>query len=185
MLLTRQQFVELYYPMAQKVTKGTGIFPETLLAIAIVESQAQVNGVFYPAQSVLVKRANNYFGIKSYPKWTGKTIQVNTPNDADKVSTFVVYNSTEDSFKGFVRFLKENPRYANSGVFTAGSFPDQIIKIARAGYAENTNYANVIVNVANSISSMAKDLKQTSEPVLKVLASLGAILLIINKLTNE
>jgi len=185
MLLTRKQYTELYFPLAKKVTKGTGIFPETLLAIDIVEGQGKVNGVYYPAQSVLVRKANNHFGIKKYPKWNGKTIKVNTPNDAQKISEFVVYNNTEDSYKGFVNFLKINPRYQSAGVFNAESYPDQIIKIARAGYAENPNYANTIVSVANKINEVAKNIVTAKEPILKMLAAITVIGVLINKIQND
>jgi hypothetical protein len=67
------------------------------------------------------------------------------------------YNTIEDSFKDFVKFLKTNPRYKNAGVFNSNDYAEQIINIARAGYAENKNYAVVITSVANSVAKAIKN----------------------------
>jgi len=151
-MFTRKQFIDLYYPVALKVTQGTGIFPETLMAQAIVESQDSVKGVYYVGASLNAQRANNYFGIKKGVGWTGKTIVLPTSKDSTSYSTFRKYDSIEDSFKDYVNFLKKNPRYTTAGVFKATSYPEQIIKIAKGGYAESSQYADLITKVANSVS---------------------------------
>lgn len=161
--MSREEFTRKYYPDAFRATQGTGIFPETLLAIAIVESQGKnAAGNWEPGAGLVARRANNYFGIKAYPQWRGKTIDLPTPGDADKVSRFVVYSSIYESFKGFVDFLKRNPRYANKGVFTAPNYGEQITRIAAAGYAENPNYAPVVKSVADKLRQY---IKTTSEAI--------------------
>jgi flagellar protein FlgJ len=151
-MFTRKAFIEKYYPIAKSVTNGTGIFPETLLSIAIVESQGKKNNVWYVGAGLVATKANNFFGIKDSTTWKGATIQLPTPGDADKISTFRKYSSIEDSFKDFVKFLKSNTRYKNAGVFDSNDYAEQIINIARAGYAENKNYSALITSVANSVS---------------------------------
>jgi flagellum-specific peptidoglycan hydrolase FlgJ len=154
-MLNRAQWTKANFPAAQRATAGTGIFPETLLAIAIVESQGKVGRAFFPGQAPLARMANNFFGIKADRNYSGPTIRMNTPRDAQPVSTFRRYSSFEDSISDFVKFLQNNRRYRNAGVFTAPNYQEQILAIARAGYAEAPNYAEVITKVADSVAKVA------------------------------
>jgi flagellum-specific peptidoglycan hydrolase FlgJ len=156
--MTREEYTRKFYPDAYKATRGTGIFPETLLAMSIVESQGKnAAGNYEPGLGLVARKANNYFGVKDYPQWNGPTIDLPTPGDAKKISTFVVYSSIYDSFVGFVNFLQDNPRYAKKGVFTAPNYAEQITRIAAAGYAENPNYANVVKSVADKLRQYIKN----------------------------
>lgn len=155
-MFTRKEFISKYYPIAKQITNGTRIFPETLLSMAIVESQGKVNNVWFVGAGLVAKKANNFFGIKDSTSWKGKTIDLPTPGDADKISRFRKYNSIEDSLKDFVIFLKSNPRYKKAGVFDSNDYAEQIINIARAGYAEAKNYSEVITSVANSVAKAIK-----------------------------
>lgn len=160
----REAWVNKYYNDAVKATAGTGIFPETLLAQAIVESQRQnAQGIYEPGLSVNAKRANNYFGIKNYPKWRGRTIDLPTPQDAKKISTFVVYDSVLDSFAGYVKFLQVNKRY--SKIFDAPNYSEQITRIALAGYAEKDyqKYADTLNQIATSIKNYAAQVKEFAQ----------------------
>lgn len=163
-LLNRKDWIRKYYPIAAKVTAGTGIFPETMLAMAVVESQGKgTDGNYYPGLGLVARTANNYFGIKDSSAWKGATIDLPTPGDADKISTFRKYNNVGESIADFINFLKVNPRYTKAGVFSAASYPEQIIAIARAGYAENPNYSNLITNVANKVKEYTADIRNTIE----------------------
>lgn len=148
----RKDFIDKYYPIALEVTKNSGIFPETLLAMAIVESSGKVGKEYLVGANASARYANNYFGIKSSTAWKGATVKLSTPNDAQKTSTFRSYPTVKDSFIDYVKFLKVNPRYVKANVFNSEDYPTQIINIARAGYAENTQYADLVTNVANSVS---------------------------------
>ncbi len=64
-------------------------------------------------------------------------------NDSTKTSKFVVYDSVEASFQGFIDFLKRNKRYGEKGVFTSPDFQTQIIRIGAAGYEENPKAASI------------------------------------------
>lgn len=163
-LLSRKDWIRKYYPIAAKVTAGTGIFPETMLAMAVVESQGKgSDGNYYPGLGLVARTANNYFGIKASLAWKGSTIDLPTPGDADKISTFRKYNSVADSIADFINFLKVNPRYSKAGVFSAATYPEQIIAIAKAGYAENPNYSSLITSVANKVKEYTADLRDTIE----------------------
>jgi len=164
-MLNRQEFIKANYQGAINATRGTGIFPETLMAMAIVESQGKgPDGNYYPGQGATARLANNYFGIKNSSAWKGRTIVLDTPNDRDKKSTFRAYDSFEDSVKDFVKFLQENSRYTTAGVFKAANYVEQIIAIARAGYAESPTYATVITSVANSVKKL---MENYVEPIKK------------------
>ena len=151
-MLTRAEWSKKYAPLAIKVSAGTGIYPETVLSFAIVESSAQAkDGNWYPGTDLPALEANNYFGIKKYPQWFGPVIELPTSKDGIKRSKFVVYENIEASFVGFIDFLKRNPRYADKGVFKAPDFQTQIIRIGAAGYEENPKAAEIKSKVAESI----------------------------------
>jgi flagellum-specific peptidoglycan hydrolase FlgJ len=150
-MLTREEFTKQFYPVAVKVTKGSGIFPETLLAMAIVESSALVNGISLVGANAAARLANNYFGIKADLSWKGQTVRLNTPKDNTPTSLFRYYSSVNESFKDYVNFLKKNPRYIKANVFNSPDYATQIINIARAGYAEAVNYAEVVKEVADKV----------------------------------
>jgi hypothetical protein len=151
-MMTRAEFSKKYAPLAIKVSAGTGIYPETVLSFAIVESQTEAkDGNYYPGTDLPAKEANNYFGIKKYPQWFGPVIELPTSKDGTKRSKFVVYKNIEASFYGFIDFLKRNPRYAENGVFNSPDFQTQIIRIGSAGYEENPKAAGIKSKVAVSI----------------------------------
>jgi flagellar protein FlgJ len=156
-LLTREQWIKANWPAAVEATKGTGIFPETMMAMAVVESQGKVGGNWYPGQGLVAQKANNYFGIKASTAWKGATVALPTPGDADKISTFRVYPNFQASVADFIKFLQVNPRYTKAGVFSAKDYVEQIVAIARAGYAENPNYSAVITSVANKVKDYVKN----------------------------
>lgn len=176
-LLTREDFIKKYANSIEKICKGTGVFPQTLFAIAIVESQSKAqDGKYYVGLSPLAKDYNNYFGIKATANWKGKKVKLNTPNDFEKKSVFRVYNNFVDSAKDFIKFLKENPRYKKAGVFNAKTYPEQIISIARAGYSESETYSKIITQVADKIN---KYIESYIKPIQKkIIKGLPIILLL-------
>lgn len=157
-MLNREEFIKANYQAALNATEGTNIFPETLLAMAVVESQGKAqDGNWYPGNGLVAKKANNYFGIKTSPTWKGKTVALPTPGDAQKISTFRVYNNFEESLKDFIGFLQINPRYAKAGVFNAPDYVTQILRIAKAGYSESPTYSTIITSVANKVKNLMAD----------------------------
>jgi flagellar protein FlgJ len=166
-MLTRDQFTKKYYSTAVDVTKGSGIYPETLLAMAIVESSGLVKGKSLVGAGATARLANNYFGIKAGSAWKGQTIRLNTPKDSTPTSLFRKYDTIKDSFKDYVNFLKKNQRYVKADVFSSTDYATQIINIARAGYAENEAYADIVKQVADKVSkaidkNLLKPLKNNS-----------------------
>lgn len=153
--MTNKDFTLKYGNFAREVTRGTGIFPETLLGQAAVES----NG----GESTLSKVHNNFFGIKADKSWNGAKVLMKTREVVDGKSVYIdsyfrKYASPADSFRDYVTFLKVNPRYTKAGVFTAPNYTEQIKRIAAAGYATGTSYANVVTKVAQNVEKALKNL---------------------------
>lgn len=156
MRLNRESFIKKYGQAARDATAGTRLFPEVLLAQAIVESSGKVGGVWYPGESQLSRLANNYFGIKADKAWKGKRYLIETrefKNGAwvTEYAAFRQYDSVLDSFRDWVAFLQNNPRYAKAGVFAASTPELQVAALHRAGYATDPNYTSVVSSVIRTV----------------------------------
>lgn len=152
--MTRQDFVNKYGGFVKAATAGTGIFPETLFAQAIIESSDSHGNL---GASPLAAKYNNWFGIKANKAWKGKSVNMKTgeytgtPNATIINDYFRAYDSVEDSIKDYVNFLKGNSRYASAGVFSATSPQQQGQLLQKAGYATGAGYGNLIGNVASDV----------------------------------
>lgn len=156
-MLSRAEWVKTYAADARQATAGSGIFPETLLSQAIVESSGKgPDGNYYPGMSTLSREALNYFGIKASSSWTGPVYEIRTREVVNGQSIYVSakfrkYTSVRDSFADYVKFLQVNPRYKTAGVFTATSAEQQVERIAAAGYATDPNYSKILKSVIKSV----------------------------------
>ena len=102
--------------------------------------------------------ANNLFGIKAGPNWTGKVAEVTTTEYVNGqprkvVAKFRAYDSPEDSFRDYAKLLTGNQRYAQA-VASAQAAPDNAAAFAKhlqkAGYATDPEYANKLARVINT-----------------------------------
>lgn len=145
--MTNIEFARLYKQMAMNAVKGTSVLPETLLTQAILESGS--------GTSDGAKKYGNFFGIKADPSWTGKKVLMDTVEykNGKKVHTksyFRVYDNPEDSFKDYVKFLQENPRYKTA--LTKTNYKDQLSGIAKAGYATDPKYTKKTLEISNYVN---------------------------------
>ena len=160
MWIDRNQFIKDTLSDAQAAVKGTGLFVGTLLSQAILESSGNYNGNWQVGGSTLAREANNYFGIKSGPGWNGDIYTIETKEYDSSGSPYMTnadfrkYNNIGDSFKDYVSFLVNNPRYKKAGVFTAKNVQEQAAALQKAGYSTSPSYANTV----NSIYDKAKNL---------------------------
>lgn len=157
---TRKQFIEKYGTFIHKITAGTGILPGTLIAQAFLESSAnsKVGG------STLSREANNFFGIKCGPNWTGQKYNIKTKEYKGNTPYYVTacfrkYNSVEDSIKDYVNFLQVNNRYREAGVFSATNVKDQAQALKKAGYATAPSYAQLVFDVYKPYATLIEDQK--------------------------
>ena len=152
----QRAFILKLVPIAQDNYNDYGIFPSVTIAQAIHESAW--------GKSDLSVKANNLFGVKADSSWKGQTIDMLTQEHINGSNITVMakwrkYDSFEDSVKDHGKFLKENPRYEQSGVFKAKDYKEQAYAIRMAGYATDPQYASLICNIIESYSLNIYDFK--------------------------
>ena len=146
--LTREQkFIMKVRQGAMEGQKEFGVFASVTIAQAILESGW--------GESQLSVKANNLFGVKADSSWTGPTIDMLTQEEVNggKVTVTAkwrVYDSWGDSIYDHGKFLKENSRYTEAGVFNATNCYDQIRAIHRAGYATDSSYTDLVTGIIDS-----------------------------------
>lgn len=141
------EFVQRLRPHAEQAARELGVDPDILLAQAALETGW--------GQS-LIKNGNgstsyNLFNIKADRSWQGRQAQVPTleyeGGVVKKVNAgFRSYGSFEESFKDYVQFIKNNPRYENA-LRHAGNPQQYVRELQRAGYATDPRYANKVLDI--------------------------------------
>lgn len=153
--MTRYEFIQEYSPLVKELSSGTGIFPETVFAQAIIES-SDSKGNFGAGYNVT--HGNNYFGIRPGVSWKGEVLE--NPNVKSESKIFRAYNSPEDSIRDYFDFLRRNSRYKKAGVFEAENFKQQAQRLQSAGYAGNSKtYASLIGKVGDVVSKVLSGAK--------------------------
>ena len=148
----QRAFILKLVPIAQDNYNDYGIFPSVTIAQAIHESAW--------GKSDLSVKANNLFGVKADSSWKGQTIDMPTQEHINGSNITVMAKWRKyDSFKDHGKFLKENPRYEQSGVFKAKDYKEQAYAIRMAGYATDPQYASLICNIIESYSLNIYDFK--------------------------
>lgn len=142
-----EEFVEKLMPLAQEVAGDLGVDPRVLLAQAALETGW---GKFL-VRSADGTNSNNLFNIKADSRWGGDSTQVSTLEYRDGIAqrekaAFRSYNSYEDSFRDYVDFLKNSPRY-QLALESASNPYDYVQQLQDAGYATDPQYADKIKNI--------------------------------------
>lgn len=149
-LQSPRDFVHSLYPIAEEVATELGVDPRVLLAQSALETGWGRK---------LISRADgssshNLFGIKADARWDGERATVSTVEYRDGVArlekaNFRSYDSFEESFRDYVKFLQENPRYQQA--LSASHNPETFAqRLQDAGYATDPVYAKKISRVMNS-----------------------------------
>jgi flagellar protein FlgJ len=158
-----RDFVKMLYPIAEEAATRIGVDPRVLLAQSALETGWGRRMIAMPDGST----SHNLFGIKADARWSGNRATVNTVEFRDGVAalekaSFRSYGSYEESFRDYVQFLLDNPRYqkalsntANPEVFAQG--------LQDAGYATDPVYAKKISRVMNS-HTMRAALSELQQP---------------------
>lgn len=142
-----EEFVEKLMPLAEKVAGELGVDPRVLLAQSALETGWGRSMVRSPDGS----NSNNLFNIKADRRWDGDSAQVSTLEFRNGVAqrekaSFRSYESYEDSFRDYVNFLKNSPRY-QMAIESAGDPYDYVRQLQEAGYATDPKYAEKIQNI--------------------------------------
>lgn len=143
-----QAFIDTLRPMAEKAAEKLGVAADGILAQAALETGW---GQFV-IQDGAGRSSYNLFGIKAHRDWQGDTVTVPTLEFRDGVAkperaAFRAYQSLEQAFNDYVRFLQSHPRYGEvlKAGDDAGAFAEGL---QRAGYATDPNYADKIKRIA-------------------------------------
>jgi flagellum-specific peptidoglycan hydrolase FlgJ len=141
------KFIEKIKDGAKKNYENYKILPSITMAQCILESGW--------GQSKLSQASNNLFGIKADKSWQGESIEVSTTeNYDDKVNaSFRVYESVEESINDHAKFLVENKRYTENGLFNATHYTTQAKALEDAGYSTKKDengkamYASMLIKL--------------------------------------
>ncbi len=154
-----QDFVRELKAAATQAAKDLGVDAKVLLAQAALETGWGKSVIkMTDGQSSF-----NLFNIKAHNNWTGKQAAINTLEyDKGGVARqekahFRAYDSYQDSFNDYVRFIKENPRYQQA--LKQHGEPEQYMhELQAAGYATDPVYANKVMRIYHSeaLSSLDK-----------------------------
>ncbi|MFK8068118.1 MAG: flagellar assembly peptidoglycan hydrolase FlgJ [Gammaproteobacteria bacterium] len=142
-----EEFIHTMRPHAERAAKAIGVNPDLLVAQAALETGWGKKMIKNKDGS----NSHNLFGIKSGSSWEGKSVNVKSLEYRNGVakreaSDFRTYNSFEESFKDYVDFIKNQPRYDNA-VNRAGNSKAYIRALQNSGYATDPQYANKVINI--------------------------------------
>lgn len=134
-----------------------GLFPSVTVAQAIVESGWGTDKNF--------KSNNNCFNIHGHGY---KNVVSGTDSDANGNqygTDFRRYETVNDAFLNRIKFLYENPRYRESGVFNANTPEEQIQALKKAGYWEGANGEQLLLDVLRQNNLTELDSQRNSQTV--------------------
>ena len=134
-----------------------GILPSITMAQAILESGW--------GSSELAVTHNNLFGIKADTRWNGAVATITTSenyNDST-IANFRKYENINESIEDNGKFLYENSRYAEYGLFNGKDYKAQAQALEDAGYStvKNENgepiYADKLIALIEKYNLMQYD----------------------------
>ena len=142
-----QAFVESLTPLASQIGASMGVDHKALIAQAALET----GWGKHISQDSSGKSSFNLFNIKADHRWSGDTVTVSTLEYRDGVAvrekaSFRAYGSYEESFKDYLQFISESPRYQQA--LQRGDNGHEYAKALQvAGYATDPAYADKISNI--------------------------------------
>ncbi len=144
---TPERFVASVWPHAEAAARELGTQPEVLVAQAALET-GWGRHVIRRSDG---ESSHNLFNIKADRRWDGDRATVSTIEYRRGVAVreraaFRAYDSFEDSFRDYVDFIKNSPRYSNA-LRQAANPEAYITELHRAGYATDPLYADKIKQI--------------------------------------
>jgi len=139
------EFIAKYLPLAQGVQDKYGVPVSVTLSQAAIESSWGEN---WKSNQFF-----NYFGIKADSSWDGPVFSSGTKEEVNgvkrpTVGLFRKYGSIAESFDDYGLFLTENQRYGPA--FKQSNSFDFGYQVAKAGYATDSNYYNMMQSIMKS-----------------------------------
>jgi flagellar protein FlgJ len=139
-------FVNRMGASAQAASDASGVPAPLILAQAALESGWGKREIRADDGT----QSFNLFGIKADKSWQGRVVETTTTEYVDGEpqrvrARFRAYDSYEEAFTDYARFMTGNPRYA--GVVTAGDPTEAAHGLQRAGYATDPQYGQKLVRI--------------------------------------
>ena len=144
-----ERFISTLQPIFEEAARDLGVSPRILMAQAALETGW---GSALPQDGS--GASFNLFGIKADRSWEGPAVTAATTEYSAGVAaasseSFRRYTDYAESVRDYVRFMQEQPRYAEA-LDHGGSDERYIRAIADAGYATDPHYAARVLQVADS-----------------------------------
>lgn len=154
---SRKEFVSDIAGGSKKNYEDYNILPSITIAQAILESEW--------GESTLSSDHNNLFGIKADSSWDGEKVNMETMENYEDVieGYFRAYKNYESSINDHGKFLSENTRYEENGIFDSTTYEGQAQALEDAGYATIKNeadeliYADLLISVIKNNNLMLYD----------------------------
>lgn len=133
--MTAEQYIAQYKDLAIAEMQRSGVPAAITLAQGLLETE--------DGNSVLVKYANNHFGIKCKENWTGGRYRHtdDLPNEC-----FRVYPNAAASYKDHSDFLRSRPNYASLFLLDPTDYKGWAYGLKKAGYATNPKYPTILIS---------------------------------------
>lgn len=145
-----QAYTDKYGQAAFDIGKKYGIPYEAILGQSAVESAW--------GASNLTTKYHNFFGIKAVNGQKSVKLATKECNQGgcyDTTGDFAVYDSDEDGFAGYGKFITENSRYATA--LQKRTDPHAYIQeLKNAGYATDNNYVSTVWGVTQQFIAYIK-----------------------------
>lgn len=129
---TLKEYIGLFKPIAVKEMNRTGVPASITMAQAILESGY--------GNSALAIYANNHFGIKCKPDWTGDTYGIGE-------SCYKKYGSALESYEDHSNHIKTRKWYATLFNLETTDYKGWAFGLKKAGYAQDPNYAYRLIQI--------------------------------------
>lgn len=157
--LEKSKFIEEVKDGAMYNYNKYGILPSITVSQAILESGW--------GKSKLSKESNNLFGIKADNSWDGEAVEAITSENYDDTikAKFRKYKSITDSIKDHGKFLSENKRYRENGLFDSKNYEKQAQALEDAGYSTKTDkngkliYGDMLIEIIEKYNLTKLDFK--------------------------
>lgn len=156
---TPEEFVAHLLPIAEKIGRKAGLDGKTLLAQAALET----GWGKHVMPNDKGGSSHNLFGVKAIRNWSGDLATHNTlEHTGDKFEQvkdiFRSYDSYEDSFEDYLKFLQSHPRY-QTALRQGKDGASYVQELQNAGYATDPRYADKIQNIAKG-QYLTNDMKE-------------------------
>ncbi len=146
----RLDFINQVYPYAEKAGAELGLDPRVLVAQAALETGWGRAVSKHPDGT----SSFNLFNIKAGSGWDGATVNKETLEYRQGVAlkeraSFRSYDSYQESFADYVKFIQETPRYHKALQQTSDSV-SYLRALKNGGYATDPHYVNKILHIIKS-----------------------------------